>query len=167
MCRGNILKYFSWVHSLTFVGTDWEETCWPPQQWGKGSVIEPQPLTLSAAGDGALWEMSLVNSSQCSPFATFLLGRSHYLFEICAQYQGKQLCFSCDIIPSVLHAAWMFPYMHLASTWEGWWGTWASLEFIPFLRLKVWRDNSDHLLDSDAWGGLVASYREHFQWEWT
>lgn len=101
--------------------------------------------------------MSVVNNSHCFPLTTFPLGCSHYLFKIYAKYQGKQLCFSCDIIPSVLHTAWMFPSIHLASTWEGWWGTWAFLEFIPFLLQKVWRDYSDHFirLTSVRWSGSI------------
>lgn len=144
-------KYFEIFQLCTFSNPHWH---WPggnlvdslsSEGW-KSLVIEPELLTLSAPGDGAVWGTPVVNSSQCLPFTTFPLGCSHYLFKIYANYEGNQLCFSCDIVASVLHNAWKFPYVHLASTWEGWWGTWASLEFIPFLPLKVWRDYSNHFI---------------------
>lgn len=43
LCRGNISKYFIWVHSLTSVGTGWEETL----------------LTASAVRAGKAWLLSL------------------------------------------------------------------------------------------------------------
>lgn len=155
-------KYFEIFQLSTFSNLRWHwlggNLADPLSSEGwKSLVIEPELLTLSAAGDGAVWGISIVNSSQCFPFTTFLLGCSHYLFKICAKYQEKQLCFRCDIIPSVLHTAWMFSYMHLTPTWEGWWGTWASLEFIPFLPLQVCRDYSHHFirLRSVRWSGRI------------
>lgn len=128
-------KYFEIFQLSTFSNLFWHwlegnlADSLSSEGW-KSLVIEPELLSSQQQEMGLGGGMSVVNNSHCFPFTTFPLGCCRYLFKIYAKYQGNQIFF---IIPSVLHTAWMFPSIHLASTWEGWWGTWAFLEFIPFL----------------------------------
>lgn len=62
LCRGNISKYFSWVHSLTSVGTDWEETLLTPSAVRAGKAwllslnfLPSQQQEMGLCGRSLLW----------------------------------------------------------------------------------------------------------------
>lgn len=70
--------------------------------------------------------------------------------KICAKYQGKKPCFSCNTIH------WFYT-LRLSSVWEGRWGTKTSLRFFSFLLFKAWRNHAHHFIEitSMGWSGSI------------